>query len=61
MPEYTFVKGMLKNGAMHFLMEKPDSSRVYVICEYMSHREVRLIESSPLPAGTELRTRRSNP
>ena len=54
MPEYTFVKGMLKNGAMHFLMEKPDSSRVYVICEYMSHREVRLIESSPLPAGTEL-------
>ena len=54
MPEYTFVKGMLKNGTMHFLMEKPDSSRVYVICEYMSHREVRLIESSPLPAGTEL-------
>ena len=54
MPEYTFVKGMLKNGAMHFLMEKPDSSRVYVICEYMSHRAVNLIESSPLPAGTVL-------
>ena len=54
MPEYTFVKGMLKNGALHFLMEKPDSSRVYVICEYMSHRGVNLIESSPLPAGTVL-------
>ncbi|MBR3099748.1 MAG: SH3 domain-containing protein, partial [Clostridia bacterium] len=54
MPEYAFVKGMLKNGAMHFLMEKPDGSRVYVICEYMSHRAVNLIESSPLPAGTVL-------
>ncbi|MBR4458131.1 MAG: hypothetical protein IKS31_04135 [Clostridia bacterium] len=54
MSEYTFLKGMLKNGAMHFLMEKPDSSRVYVICEYMSHRAVNLIESSPLPAGTVL-------
>ena len=54
MPEYAFVKGMLKNGAMHFLMEKPDGSRVYVICEYMSHRAVYLIESSPLPAGTVL-------
>ena len=54
MPEYTFLKGMLKNGAMHFLMEKPDGSRVYVICEYMSHRAVNLIESSPLPAGTVL-------
>ena len=54
MPDYTFIKGMLKNDAMHFLMEKPDGYRVYVICEYMSHREVRLIESSPLPAGTVL-------
>ena len=54
MPGYTFVKGMLKNSAMHFLMEKPDGSRVYVICEYMSHRAVNLIESSPLPAGTVL-------
>ncbi len=54
MPEYTFVKGILKNGAMHFLMEKPDGGRVYVICEYMSHRAVNLIESSPLPAGTVL-------
>ncbi len=54
MPEYTFVKGMLKNGAMHFLMEKPDGSRVYVICEYMSHQAVNLIESSPLPADTIL-------
>ena len=54
MPDYAFLKGMLKEGAMHFLMEKPDGSRVYVICEYMSHREVCLIESTPLPAGTVL-------
>ncbi len=54
MPGYTFIKGMLKDGVMHFLMERPDGSRVYVICEYMSHRAVNLIESSPLPAGTVL-------
>lgn len=54
MPDYTFIKGMLKDDAMHFLMEKPDGTRVYVICEYMSHREVRIIESSPLPEGTVL-------
>ena len=54
MPGYTFMKGMLKNSAMHFLMEKPDGTRVYVICEYMSHRAVNLIESSPLPEGTLL-------
>ena len=44
MPDYTFIKGMLKNDAMHFLLEKPDDTLVYVICEYMNHREVRLIE-----------------
>ena len=54
MPDYTFMKGMLKNDAMHFLMEKPDGRRVYVICDYMSHREADLIESTPLPAGTVL-------
>ena len=54
MPEYTFKKGMLKNSAMHFLMEKPDGNRVYVICEYASRREVNLIESSSLPEGTVL-------
>ncbi len=54
MPDLTFIKGMLKNDALHFLMDKPDGSRVYVVCEYMSHREARLIESSPLPAGTAL-------
>ncbi|MBQ8137384.1 MAG: hypothetical protein IJ174_08130, partial [Clostridia bacterium] len=32
MPEYTFVKGMLKNDALHFLMEKKNGDRVYVIC-----------------------------
>ena len=54
MPDDSFIKGMLKNDALHFLMEKPDGSRVYVICEYMSHREAHLIESFPLPEGTEL-------
>ena len=54
MPDYSFIKGMLKNDAMHFLLEKSDGTRVYVICEYMCHREVRLIESSPLPANTAL-------
>ncbi len=54
MPEHTFVRGLLKNGAMHFLMEKQDGTRVYVICEYMSRRAVNLIESSPLPSGTVL-------
>ena len=54
MPGYTFIKGMLKNSCMHFLMEKADGSRVYVICEYMSHRTVNLIESSSLPEGTVL-------
>ena len=54
MPGYTFLRGMLKGGAMHFLMEKPDGGRVYVICEYMSHRAVNLIESTPLPEGTVL-------
>ncbi len=54
MPEYTFIRGMLKNDAMHFLMEKPGGVRVYVICEYAGGRQVNLIESSPLPAGTVL-------
>ena len=54
MPEYTFLKGMLKNSALHFLMEKPDGSQVYVICEYASRRAVNLIESSLLPVGTVL-------
>jgi len=54
MPDYTFMKGMLKNSVLHFLMEKPNGSRVYVICEYGSHREANLIESSPLPESTVL-------
>ncbi len=54
LPEYTFIKGMLKNGALHFLTEKPDGTRVYVICEYASRRAVNLIESTPLPEGTVL-------
>ena len=54
MPDQTYVRGILKDGAMHFLMDKPDGSRVYVVCEYESHRQVNLIESTPLPAGTVL-------
>ena len=54
MPGYTFLKGMLKNDALHFLMQKPDGTKVYVICEYESHRAVNLIESTPLPADTYL-------
>lgn len=54
MPEDTFVKGMLKEGALHFLTEKPDGSRAYLICEYASRRQANLIESAPLPADTAL-------
>ncbi len=54
MPGYTCLKGLIKDGALHFLMLKPDGSRVYVIAEYASSHEVRLIESSPLPEDTYL-------
>ena len=54
MPGNRFIRGMLKNDSLHFLMEKPDGARVYVICEYAGSRQVNLIESSPLPAGTVL-------
>lgn len=54
MPEYTYIKGILKDGAMHFLVQKPGGDKVYVICEYASRREVSLIESSPLPEDTYL-------
>lgn len=54
MPEDTYIRGMWKDGEMHFLMQKPDGTKVYVICEYASHREVHLIESSPLPDDTVL-------
>ena len=54
MPDSAYVRGMLKNDALHFLMQKPNGDRVYVICEYASHRQVKLIESTPLPAGTVL-------
>ncbi len=54
MPDYTYLKGMIKDGALHFLMQKPDGSKVYVVAEYASHRSVNLIESSPLPEDTYL-------
>ncbi len=54
MPDYTCLKGLIKDGALHFLMQKPDGTRVYVIAEYLSSHEVRLIESSPLPQDTYL-------
>ena len=54
MPDYTCLKGMLKNGALHFLMQKPDGTKVYIVCDYASHREVNLIESSALPDNTYL-------
>ena len=54
MPDCAYLDGLQKNGAMHFLVQKPDGSKRYVICEYASHRAVRLIESSPLPEDTYL-------
>ncbi|MDO4838925.1 MAG: hypothetical protein Q4B32_11125 [Clostridia bacterium] len=54
MPEYTYLKGLIKDGALHFLMQKPDGSKVYVIAEYASRRAVNFIESSPLPEDTYL-------
>ena len=53
MPEEVFIKGLLKDGAMHFLMQGSDGNRVYVICEY-SRQEVHLVRSTPLPEGTVL-------
>lgn len=53
MPEEVFIKGLMKDGAMHFLMQRADETRIYVICEY-SRREVHLIRSTPLPKGTVL-------
>ena len=50
MPGYTFVGGSLANGYLQFLMDKPDGSRVFVGCTYEG--EIRLYESTPLPAQT---------
>ena len=54
LPDCTYIDGLLKDGALHFLVQKPNGDKVYVICEYESRREVNIIESSPLPADTKL-------
>lgn len=56
MPEYVFVNGILQSSELHFLMQKPDDSRVYVICSYINNtpRTVGIQESSTLPDGTFL-------
>ncbi len=54
MPDCAYLDGLVKNGALHFLVQKPDGTKRYVICEYASHREPRLIESTPLPEDTYL-------
>ncbi len=54
MPDCTYIKGLLKDGALHFLVQKPVGAKVYVICEYSSNRKANLIESTPLPADTYL-------
>ncbi|MBQ7486561.1 MAG: hypothetical protein IJT77_03605 [Clostridia bacterium] len=54
MPDRICIKGCMKDGVLHFLMQNPDGSRVYVICEYESQRTPNLIESSPLPDETVL-------
>jgi hypothetical protein len=53
-PGYTYIKGIYKDGAMHFLMQRPDREKVYLICEYSSQRKINLIESAPLPSYTYL-------
>lgn len=54
MPDCTYIKGILKDNALHFLVQKANGDKVYVICEYASQRKVNLIESSPLPGDTYL-------
>lgn len=54
MPDCTYIKGLLKDGALHFLVQKPTGVKVYVICEYASNRKPNLIESTPLPEDTRL-------
>lgn len=56
MPEYKYINGVLQSGHLHFLMEKPDGSRVYTVCYYSENvpRTVQLQESTALPYGTFL-------
>lgn len=50
MPQYRYLNAILRNNEMHFLMQKPNGEKVYVICEYGSNlHKIDLIESSPLP------------
>ena len=54
MPDCTYIRGVLKDGQLHFLVQKPNGDKVYVICEYASRRKARLIESAPLPDDVRL-------
>lgn len=56
MPDYTYVNGVYDNGSLHFLMDKPNGTRVYVVCLYGTGftRSVHLVESTPLSTDTPL-------
>ena len=55
MPDFSYIKCILKDGAMHFLVRNLNTrEKFYVIVEYASQRKVNLIISSPLPEDTYL-------
>lgn len=55
MPEYTYIRGMLKDHGMHFLMQKRSGEKVYVLCDYGARKHaIQLIESTPLPEDAVL-------
>ena len=54
LPEMDYLKGVLMDGVLHFLVRRPDGQKVYVVCEYESGRKVRRIESTPLPQDAVL-------
>ena len=55
MPDFSYIKCILKDGAMHFLVRNLNTrEKFYVIVEYASQRKVNLIMSSPLPEDTYL-------
>ena len=55
MPDFSYIKCILKDGTMHFLVRSLKTrEKIYVIVEYASQRKVNLIMSSPLPEDTYL-------
>ncbi|MBR6706813.1 MAG: hypothetical protein IKI84_09065 [Clostridia bacterium] len=55
MPGCSYIKGILKDGALHFLVRDLNTcEKHYVIVEYASRRKVNLIVSTPLPENTAL-------